>query len=102
MRYRYHCPYCSPIYQIHKERPDGVMVCGHCGDPLVKASVISLTQVFAVIVAFAFVTPLLMTAYIFIQDLKKPQSQRSMQASSRSASSKTQIVISLLDIDRMI
>ena len=56
------------------------MVCGQCGDPLVKVPAIKLTQIFALIAAFAFIAPLLMTAFAFIQDFKKPQSQRSIQA----------------------
>ncbi len=77
---RYFCPYCSLRYQIHKKRSDGVMVCEYCGDPLVKVQAIKPTQVFALIAAFAFIAPLLMTAFVFIQDLKRPQTQRSMQA----------------------
>ncbi|WP_320677007.1 hypothetical protein [Prochlorococcus sp. MIT 1300] len=76
---RYFCPYCSPHYQIHEERSDGVMVCGYCGDPLVKEPTIKLTQIFSFIAAIAFISPLLITAFSFIQDWKRPQPQRSIQ-----------------------
>ncbi len=77
---KYHCPYCSPRYQIHKERSDGVMVCGHCGDPLVKIPAIKPTQIFALIAASAFIAPLIMTTFVYIRELKRPQLQRSLQA----------------------
>ncbi len=77
---RYHCPYCSPRYQIQRQRSDGVMICGQCGDPLVKITAIKPTQIFALIAASAFIAPLLITILAFIQDLNKPQPSRNMQA----------------------
>ena len=77
---KYHCPYCSPRYQIHKERSDELKICGQCGDPLVKVPPIKATQIFAFITAFAFITPLIMTLFAFIQDLKRTQPQRNIQA----------------------
>ena len=76
---RYHCPYCSPRYQIHKERSDGVMICGHCGDPLVKVAPIKPTQIVALIATSAFIAPLLIMVFAFIQDLNKPEPRRNIQ-----------------------
>lgn len=70
---RFHCPYCSPKYQIHQLRPDGVMVCGHCGDPLEKVSVIRPTQVAGLVAAAAFIAPLFVTVLSFIQDQQRPE-----------------------------
>ena len=36
------------------------MVCGQCGDPLVKVKLIKPTQIFAFIAAAAFITPLIL------------------------------------------
>ncbi len=76
---KYHCPYCSSFYQVQKKRSDGVMICGQCGDPLIKTQSIKPTQIFALIAATAFIAPLLITAFSFIQDLKRPQPQKRMQ-----------------------
>ena len=56
---KFYCPYCSPKYPVHKQRADGIMVCGQCGDPLVKVKLIKPTQIFAFIAAAAFITPLI-------------------------------------------
>ncbi len=77
---RYHCPYCSPHFQIHKERSDGVMICGQCGDPLIKTFAIKPTQIISLIAASAFIAPLFITFFTFIQDLNKPQSTKNLQA----------------------
>ena len=73
---RYHCPYCSPRYQIHTQRMDGVMVCGQCGDPLVKVPLIRPTQIFALVAAAAFIAPLIAMAIAFLQDQNQPDSKR--------------------------
>ncbi len=76
---RFYCPFCSPHYQIYKKRAGGQMLCGQCGEPLVKIPVVKPTQIFALIAASAFIAPLLITAFAFIQDLNKPQPRRSTQ-----------------------
>ena len=73
---RYHCPFCSPRYQIHIERSDGVMICGQCGDPLNKLPFIKATQVFAFIVASVFVTPLIVMLFAFFHDSYRSQPKR--------------------------
>jgi len=74
---RYQCPYCSPHYQIHKQRVDGIMICGQCGDPLIKIPLIKRRQIIALIAVIAFAAPLIAMTIAFIQDasrleLKKP------------------------------
>ena len=56
---RYYCPYCSPKYQFHKQTNDGLMICGQCGEPLIKTSFINPVRVFALIAASAFIAPLI-------------------------------------------
>ena len=73
-----YCPYCPPCYQIHKERSDGVLVCGQCGDPLVKKHALKFTQLFAIIAVVAFITPLLFTIFASIQDLNRPKLRKNI------------------------
>ena len=69
---RFHCPYCSPLYQIHKELSNGEMVCGHCGELLKKRPLIKFTQIFAIISISAFIAPLITLILVFLQDSYKP------------------------------
>ncbi len=55
----YYCPYCSSRYQIHLKRPDGVMVCGQCGDPLRRSSVIKPLQITALLTVVGMIAPLI-------------------------------------------
>tara|TARA_B100000700_G_C14878470_1_gene776866 strand:- start:180 stop:377 length:198 start_codon:yes stop_codon:yes gene_type:complete len=55
------------------------MICGQCGDPLVKIPAIKLTQIFAIVAAIAFIAPLFITAGAFFQDLNRPQPKNSIQ-----------------------
>ena len=73
---RYHCPFCSSRYQIHKQRADGVLVCGQCGDPLVKVPFIRPTQIVGLVAAAAFIAPLLLMGFLFIQDEQRPEPKR--------------------------
>ena len=68
----YYCPYCSPKYQFQKTRSDGTLVCGLCGDPLLKTVLIKPTQCFALIVILAFISPLIIMVITFINGQKKP------------------------------
>ena len=59
----YYCPYCNPKYQFHKKSTSGVLICGLCGDPLVKKPFIKINQIIAIVASFSLVLPLV---YIFI------------------------------------
>ena len=74
---QYFCPYCSPRYQFHQHRSDGIMICGQCGDPLVKKTFIKPTQVFAIVAAAAFISPFILILFGSIQNLNAPSSQPS-------------------------
>ena len=56
----YYCPYCSPKHQIHIQDEDGKLVCGNCGDPLVRERLFKLNRVISLIIIFTFITPLFM------------------------------------------
>ena len=68
---RYYCPFCSSRYQFHQTRSDGVLICGLCGDPLIKKPLLNSRRIIAVVAASAFLAPLLITIIFVIKDLTK-------------------------------
>ena len=64
----YFCPYCSKSYQFHKRKSDGVMICGLCGEPLFRRGLVRWNQIFALIAAFAFLSPLVMSIFALLRD----------------------------------
>ena len=63
----YYCPYCNPKYQFHKKSTTGELICGLCGDPLVKKPYIKINQIVAIITSLSLLLPLI---YIFIYLIK--------------------------------
>tara|TARA_Y100001968_G_scaffold169355_1_gene155080 strand:+ start:72 stop:323 length:252 start_codon:yes stop_codon:yes gene_type:complete len=69
---KYKCPYCSEKYNLHIKRKDGVMICGHCGDELLKIPFIRPVQIFGLISLIAFASPLILMFTSIIQiEIKK-------------------------------
>tara|TARA_Y100001968_G_C19151142_1_gene616236 strand:- start:356 stop:619 length:264 start_codon:yes stop_codon:yes gene_type:complete len=68
---RYYCPFCSSLYQLHKTRSDGVLICGQCGDPLIKKSFINSRQIFGLFAATAFLAPLVIMIIFVVKDFTK-------------------------------
>ena len=62
---RYYCPYCNPKYQFQKKSSTGNLICGICGEDLVKKPFISLNQIIALVAASSLLLPLVYT-FIFI------------------------------------
>ena len=52
-------------------RSDGTLVCGLCGDPLLKTVLVKPTQFFALVAILAFISPLIVMIITFINDQKK-------------------------------
>ncbi len=80
---RYYCPYCSPHHQIQIQSKDGILICGHCGDPLVKNRIFKLNRLISLIVAVTFMSPfLLLIISIIINNLDKntPEQNKSSLA----------------------
>ena len=67
----YYCPYCSPLYQFHKQTSDGVMICGQCGDPLEKKPFVKPVKIFAFIAAIAFIAPFFLLVFISLENLNR-------------------------------
>ena len=68
---RYFCPFCSSRYQFHKTRSDGVLICGLCGDPLIKKPLLNSRRIIGVVAAFAFLAPLLIMVVFVIKEFTK-------------------------------
>ena len=68
---RYYCPFCSSRYQFHKTSSDGVLICGLCGDPLVKKPLLNSRRIIGAVAASAFLAPLLIMIFYIIKDITK-------------------------------
>ena len=71
----YYCPYCNPKYQFHKKSTSGELICGLCGDPLVKKPLIKINQIIAIIASLSLVLPLIYTFIILIKNQINPPSK---------------------------
>ena len=68
---RYYCPFCSSRYQFHKTSSDGILICGLCGDPLVKKSLLNSKRIIGAVAVFAFLAPLLIMIIFVVKDFSK-------------------------------
>ena len=57
---------------------DGTMVCGQCGDPLIRVQFVRPIQIFALIAASSFAAPLIVMLIVFIKDQTPPDSIQSL------------------------
>ena len=70
---RYYCPFCSSLYQIHTTNSDGVLICGQCGDPLMKKPLINSRKIFGLFAVSAFLLPLLFMIIFVFEDFSKQE-----------------------------
>ena len=68
----YYCPYCNPKYQFHKKSTTGELICGLCGDPLVKKPYIKINQIVAIIASLSLLLPLIYTFIYLIKNQINP------------------------------
>ena len=68
---RYYCPFCSSLYQFQKTSSDGVLICGLCGDPLIKKPLLNSRRIIGLVAASAFLVPLLVMIIFVIEDFTK-------------------------------
>ena len=64
----YYCPFCSSRYQVHKTRSDGVLICGQCGDPLIKKTLLNSRRIIGLLASLAFLAPLLFMFIYVVED----------------------------------
>ena len=65
MMVKYYCPYCNPKYQFENQTQKGTLICGLCGEDLVKKPIIRLNQIIAFIAVGSLLLPLIYT-FIFL------------------------------------
>ena len=59
---KYYCPYCNPKYQFSIEN-NGELVCGLCGEELIKKPTIQLKRLIAFLLVFSFSFPLIFVIF---------------------------------------
>ncbi len=64
----FYCPFCSSRYQFHSAGSHLGLVCGQCGEPLVRKKYFNFRQFFGLIVVSAFLAPLLGMILFIIND----------------------------------
>ncbi len=68
---RYYCPFCSSQIEFHKARNDGILICGQCGDPLMKKPLINLKKIISLVTVTFFFSPLLIMIIFLFTDFAK-------------------------------
>ena len=63
----YYCPYCQNKDIIREQNPKVILICGTCGEQVIKIQPIRATQVFSILLASAFLAPLIAMILTFIQ-----------------------------------
>ena len=78
----YYCPYCNTKYQFQKkESSKGKLICGLCGENLVKKPFIRLNQIIALVAASSLLLPLIYTFIFLIKNQINPPN-KNYQANS--------------------
>ncbi len=71
---KYYCPYCNPKYQFQRKSKKGTLICGLCGEDLLKKPFIKLNQIIAFVAATSFLLPLFYTLIFLLKDqIKQPK-----------------------------
>ena len=71
---KYYCPYCNPKYQFPLDNY-GKLVCGLCGEDLIKKPIIQIKQLIALILVFSFSFPLIFIIFFSIINTVKDQKE---------------------------
>ena len=78
---KYYCPYCNPKYQFPLENY-GKLVCGLCGEDLIKKPIIQIKQLIALLLVFSFSFPLIFIIFSSIINTDKEQKENFAYISS--------------------
>jgi len=84
---RYYCPYCNSKYQFKSISNTGKILCGLCGEEMIKKSFINIKQIISLTIVITFVLPLFYTLLFSIinkKDFKKDIYQSSNSEYMRS------------------
>ena len=86
----YYCPYCNPKYQFHKKTKTGELICGLCGDALVKKPFININQIVAIIASLSLILPLVYSLIFLIRNQINPP-RRNYQANINSIKNESKL-----------
>ena len=84
---KYFCPYCNSKYQFKSMSNSGKLLCGLCGEEMIKKSFINMKQIISLTIVITFVLPLFYTFVLSIinkKDFKKDIYQSSNSEYMRS------------------
>ena len=68
---RYYCPYCNSKYQFKSISNTGKLLCGLCGEEMIKKSFINIKQIISLTIVITFVLPLFYTLLFSIINKKE-------------------------------
>ena len=71
---KYFCPYCNPKYQIPLKNYEK-LVCGLCGEDLIKKPIIQIKQLIALLLVFSFSFPLIFIIFSSIINTNRDQKE---------------------------
>ena len=63
---KYYCPYCNSKYQFKSMSNTGKLLCGLCGEEMIKKSFINIKQIISLTIVITFILPLFYTFVISI------------------------------------
>ena len=64
----YYCPYCNSKYQFPKRLKNGALICGLCGEDLIKKPFIKINQLISFITIVSFLLPLIYTFFLLLKN----------------------------------
>ena len=71
---KYYCPYCNSKYQFPLEN-NGKLLCGLCGEDLIKKPVVQIKQLIALLLVFSFSFPLIFVIFSSIINTGREQKE---------------------------
>ena len=86
---RYYCPFCSSGGQFQKTCSDGVLICGLCGDRLIKKRLFNSKGIIGIITTTTFFLPLLIMIMFVIEEFAKEKLQNNFESSVELSSYKS-------------
>ena len=63
---KYFCPYCNSKYQFKSMSNTGKLLCGLCGEEMIKKSFLNVKQIVSLIIVATLILPLFYTFIISI------------------------------------
>ena len=63
---KYYCPYCNSKYQFQSISNTGKLLCGLCGEEMIKKSFLNVKQIVSLIIVATLILPLFYTFVISI------------------------------------